>query len=142
MLVLGSSGIGLELSRDDVLRELDGQTWVACLHLVGHSLDGIADVHTTAVDRDAVALDVLHAETFVDGDEAAELEDGLQERLLSLRLKGGCRVKLLLRSRLLGRLVLDALVEVLDLLKGQLYTALREGTELDVEVSEGLVIAL
>ena len=47
-----------------------------------------------------------------------------QERLLSLRLEGGCRVKLLLRSRLLRRIVLDALVEVLDLLKGQLYAAL------------------
>ena len=34
------------------------------------------------------------------------------------------------------------MVEVLDLLKGQLYTALREGAELDVEVSESLVIAL
>ena len=133
---------------DYILWQLDGETWVACLHGVGDVCNLVVALHVTAIDGDAVALHILHAQALVNGHDSAQVKDALQHRLLCILVDGEAGVQ-----RLAWRSANELIpVEVKantnraksmrQLIKSDTYTDIKHGIKLmagNVGISENIV---
>ena len=107
--------IRFQTCADDVLWNLDGESWVVDGEGVGDGENVIAAAKGTSIDDDAVALDILHALALSQGDDASELENGVDD--ICLRLVGDAGKDgvqgLLWRGRR-GLVVGNAVIECID----------------------------
>ena len=111
---------------DYILWQLDGETWVACLHGVGDVCNLVVALHVTAIDGDAVALHILHAQALVNGHDSAQVKDALQQRLLCILVDSEAGVQRLAWSWLLRSVISGncIAVELLHVIQGKLHAGL------------------
>ena len=127
---------------DYILWQLDGETWVACLHGVGDACNLVVALHITAIDSDAVTLYILHAQALMNGHDSTEVKDALQHRLLCILADGeGCMERLawswLLRSIISGNIIA---IELLDIIQCKLHALPREGSQLGIQIVQSLCV--
>ena len=82
------SWIGCKAYLDDILWQLDGETWVACFDAVCELVHFVIVDDCASIHCDAIAFYVLKTETLVDCKDALQMEYAMEHWFLCLFVDG------------------------------------------------------